>query len=84
MSEFYRPHPFDPLVEEEIKCSSQFIRHAYPENADLDFRSISLYEPEKAEMIPFLEAEHSGKNLNHVPHPNRQARVVYYLGPEVI
>ncbi|KAF2653868.1 putative copper/topaquinone oxidase [Lophiostoma macrostomum CBS 122681] len=56
-------HPFDPLSKNEIQKASQLICAAYPGNSKIDFRSISLYEPEKSEMISFLEAEHSGKTL---------------------
>ena len=83
MSQHSVPHPFDPLTKSEISQSSQLIRNCFPKDAVFDFRSVSLYEPEKSEMVSFLEAEHAGVDLSTVKRPTRQARVVYYLGNNV-
>lgn len=77
------PHPFDPLTEEEIKCASALIRQSYTAGTKLDFRSVSLFEPDWSEMEIFLEVEHAGKDLTKAVRPAREAVIVYYLGSEV-
>ena len=77
------PHPFDNLAAQEINSASKLLRQCFPEGSKFDFRSISLYEPEKSEMKTFLTAELAGIDLQNVKRPTRQARVVYYLGEEV-
>lgn len=78
-----RIHPFDPLTAEEILQASRLIRDSWPADTKLDFRSISLYEPEKARMIAYLDAEHAGNTLVDTLAPPREARVVYYRGTPV-
>ena len=46
-------------------------------SADLIFRVITLWEPPKAEMIPFLDAEHGGKETPKAPA--RAAKVQAYV-----
>ncbi|KAJ1709175.1 copper/topaquinone oxidase [Aspergillus flavus] len=77
------PHPFDPLTEEEIKCASALIRQSYTAGTKLDFRSVSLFEPDRSEMEIFLEVEHAGKDLTKAVRPAREAVIVYYLGSEM-
>lgn len=71
------PHPFNPLSTTEIVAASGIIRSLYPANAILQFKAVTLQEPEKELMLPYLEAEHAGKTL-----PTglaRKAFVAYYL-----
>ncbi|KAH8819790.1 copper amine oxidase [Xylogone sp. PMI_703] len=69
-------HPFGPLTAPEITEAARLIRALWPENTVLQFKVITLREPNKAEMMPYLAAEHDGKPL---PHVERRAFVVYYL-----
>jgi primary-amine oxidase len=45
------PHPFDPLSEAEIERAASFIRN---EHGSLFYNAITLLEPRKAEMLPWL------------------------------
>ncbi|THC91015.1 hypothetical protein EYZ11_009523 [Aspergillus tanneri] len=66
-------HPLDPLTPREIsKQAADIVRHALP-GENPNFRFITLKEPQKQDMIQFLEREHC-----HLPlyaHPPRVARV---------
>ncbi|KAJ5717301.1 hypothetical protein N7488_002947 [Penicillium malachiteum] len=66
------PHPFDPLSPAEISQAAHCVKDAFP-NDDIAFRVVTLFEPAKAEMIPFLEAEHAKKP--GVSPPRRTALV---------
>ncbi|KAJ5729156.1 copper amine oxidase 1 [Penicillium malachiteum] len=55
-----QPHPFDPLSPAEISQAAHCVKDAFP-NDDIAFRVVTLFEPAKTEMIPFLEAEHAKK-----------------------
>jgi Cu2+-containing amine oxidase len=75
-----RYHPLSDLAPEEIEASTQIIKAAYPPDATFDFRSSSLYEPERKDMVDFLRREHGGESQEGIsPRPPREARVVYYL-----
>jgi primary-amine oxidase len=69
-------HPLCPLTGAEISRTAEIMRSVWPSNIDLRFKVITLDEPAKKEMIPFLEAEHSGGAL---PELSRKAFVSYYL-----
>ncbi|KAI9049433.1 hypothetical protein LZ554_006466 [Drepanopeziza brunnea f. sp. 'monogermtubi'] len=69
-------HPLGPLTAGEIKESAKLIRSLWPAGTDVQFKSITLQEPEKAKLVPFLAAEHAGKPT---PTIERRAFVVYYL-----
>lgn len=69
-------HPFGPLTSSEITEAARLIKGLWPANAVLQFKAITLQEPNKADMIPFLAAEHDGKPL---PSVERRAFVVYYI-----
>ncbi|KAK2737735.1 hypothetical protein FQN55_000950 [Onygenales sp. PD_40] len=79
------PHPFDPLSSQEIDLTAKYIKDGYP-GQNVIFRVITLAEPPKALMIPFLEAERSQtKHAVHPPPPPpppppRVALVQFYLG----
>ncbi|KAH6855386.1 copper amine oxidase [Chaetomium sp. MPI-CAGE-AT-0009] len=61
-----RPHPFDPLTAKEIQQAADIlIGHC---SADpVIFRVITLWEPPKADIIPFLDMEHEGKETPTPP-----------------
>ncbi|KAJ9130973.1 Amine oxidase [Pleurostoma richardsiae] len=60
------PHPFDPLTPEEITLAAAIVRPLFSDPNPI-FRVITLQEPPKKEMIPFLEHEHRGEVPGSVP-----------------
>lgn len=69
-------HPLSPLTAAEITRSSDLVRSLYPPKIDLHFKVVTLEEPEKCVVVPFLDAEHRGKPL---PSIERKAFVCYYI-----
>jgi primary-amine oxidase len=70
------PHPLAQLTINECNQARDFVRRTHKESV-IDFRTISLDEPPKAQLQKFLEIEHGG-NLNpKTPRPDRLARVTY-------
>lgn len=69
-------HPLAPLSAQEIQAASSLIYNQWPENTDLQFKVITLNEPAKAEMVPYLEAEFRGQRL---PSIDRRVMVAYYI-----
>ncbi|GKZ78649.1 hypothetical protein AnigIFM56816_002420 [Aspergillus niger] len=70
------PHPFDPLTPREIAKAAAIVRHAFPGQTP-NFRVITLKEPPKADMVPFLEQVHNGESA--LKRPARVARVQVVL-----
>ena len=70
------PHPLDQLSSHEIDVAREAIFKARGKCLIL-FRSVFAQEPAKAELVPFLQAEHSGTLTSLTPRPARQARVQY-------
>jgi primary-amine oxidase len=70
------PHPLDQVSSHEIDVAREAIFKARG-NCLILFRAIFAEEPAKAELVPFLEAEHSGSLTSSTPRPARQARVQY-------
>ncbi|KAK3996251.1 copper amine oxidase [Cladorrhinum sp. PSN332] len=66
------PHPFDPLTPKEIQLTADILQH-HVAGADIVFRVITLQEPPKNEMVPFLDQEHT------IPPPARTAKVHAYV-----
>ena len=69
-------HPLCPITAAEIKGAADLIRRLYPSKTNFQFKVITLQEPEKAQLVPYLEAEHQGEKL---PNIDRRAFVCYYL-----
>jgi primary-amine oxidase len=69
-------HPLSPITADEITHASALIRSLWPENTSIQFKVITLDEPSKAEVIPYLDAEHGRESL---PAIERKAFVNYYL-----
>ena len=69
-------HPLGPLSATEITLSSELIKAVWPADISLHFRVITLSEPRKAELAPYLLAERAGETK---PSIDRRAFVVYYL-----
>ncbi|KAK4161255.1 copper amine oxidase [Cladorrhinum sp. PSN259] len=74
------PHPFDPLNPKEIQLTADILQH-HVAGADIIFRVITLQEPPKSEMVPFLEQEHGLGTLAEaiIPPPARIAKVHAYV-----
>ncbi|PLB54717.1 hypothetical protein P170DRAFT_452410 [Aspergillus steynii IBT 23096] len=68
-------HPFNDLTASEIHRSRAAVQSLHAGEA-LVFKAITLEEPDKNVMIPFLEAELSGKTHDAPP---RLAYCVYYI-----
>lgn len=69
-------HPLGPLTAAEITESARLVRGLWPSNTELQFKVITLQEPNKADLIPFLAAERAGKQA---PAIERRSFVVYYI-----
>ena len=69
-------HPLAPLDAQEIKQAASFVRAQWPADTDLHFKSITLQEPAKTEVIPYLEAQIAGQGL---PKIERRVTVTYYI-----
>ncbi|KAK3689665.1 copper amine oxidase [Podospora appendiculata] len=72
----YQPHPLGPLSAAEITQSSRLVKAAWPAGTDCHFKVITLLEPAKAELVPYLTAERIGQSPRDI---NRRAFVVYYI-----
>lgn len=69
-------HPLGPLSGGEISQSSALIRAQWPEGTKFQFKIVTLLEPPKAELIPYLAAE----KAKETPKPiDRKSQIVYYL-----
>lgn len=71
-----RQHPLARLTSPEIDIARQVVIKARSGHLLL-FRDIFTEEPAKAELVPFLEAEHSGQLTEEISRPPRLARVQY-------
>lgn len=69
-------HPLLPLTIPEVHVARNIVLSIH-KNSILDFRSLSLEEPPKAELQPFLDLEHAGLLKADTPRPARLARVTY-------
>ena len=69
-------HPLSPLTASEIVTGAKLIRGLYPTQTKIHFKAITLEEPEKAQLVPYLDAEHNGRPLPRIP---RKAFVNYYI-----
>jgi primary-amine oxidase len=69
-------HPFAPLSGDEIRIAAGLIKAQWPAQADFHFKVLTLAEPPKAEVLPYLEAEKSGRPL---PRIARKAWINYYI-----
>ncbi|KAK4222085.1 putative copper amine oxidase [Podospora fimiseda] len=70
-------HPLGPLSPSEIIASSDLARSAWPENVQLYFKVVTLREPAKKELVPYLTKERAGESP--LPSIDRRAFVVYTL-----
>ncbi|KAN0106449.1 putative copper amine oxidase [Hyaloscypha variabilis] len=67
-------HPLDPLTADEIIQVSSLLKAKSPDTS-LHFKIITILEPPKAQLRPFLIAERNGGTQ---PRPPRKASSLYY------
>lgn len=70
------PHPLKQLTIDETNLARDVTLNLHG-GAVLEFREIFLNEPPKAELIKFLDLEHSGQLRDDSPRPLRLAKVQY-------
>lgn len=69
-------HPIGPLTASEINRSVSLLKASWPANTDFIFKAVTLLEPLKAELLPYLQAERSGSAPAKI---DRKAFVLYYI-----
>lgn len=69
-------HPIGPLTASEITRGASILRASWPANTDFHFKAVTLLEPLKAELLPYLQAERSGSTPAKI---DRKALVLYYI-----
>ena len=72
----HAPHPYAPLSANEIVNASSLLRAQWPDTTDVQFKVITLAEPPKHEVVPYLQAERDHASL---PTLDRKAFITYYL-----
>jgi primary-amine oxidase len=72
----HAPHPLAPLTVEETNHARDIVLASSPEDV-VQFRMIYRQEPEKAQLVPFLDLEHAGALTSTSPRPPRLACVHY-------
>ncbi|KAF5027502.1 hypothetical protein F66182_397 [Fusarium sp. NRRL 66182] len=71
------PHPLAQLSRDEFITARNSVLNHHGPGTSLFFRSISLQEPKKNDLVPFLIAEHDGGLSETTPRPARCAQVEY-------
>ncbi len=72
------PHPLSPLTADEITAATALIRASWPEGTLFRFKVVTVLEPPKAVLVPFLAAERAGTTPAPAAIP-RRVSVAYYL-----
>ncbi|TWU72970.1 hypothetical protein ED733_003858 [Metarhizium rileyi] len=72
-------HPLAQLSADEFTKARDVVIQQHGGSQTVYFRQISLEEPAKQSLIPYLEAEHAGRLTPDTPRPARQAHVEYDL-----
>lgn len=70
------PHPLSDLSVEESNLARDVVLKLHPGTV-IDFRAIYLLEPNKEDVVQFLNIEHAGKLTPDTPRPPRLAQVKY-------
>jgi primary-amine oxidase len=70
------PHPLSHLSLNETNQARDIVLGLHPGTV-LNFRTVYLHEPPKAEVLPFLDLEHAGKVTESTPRPSRLAQARY-------
>ncbi|KAF8245817.1 hypothetical protein K440DRAFT_633127 [Wilcoxina mikolae CBS 423.85] len=71
------PHPLEQLSVEEVNRARGVIRKQRSAALSIVYRDITLEEPRKALLVPFLTAEHAGQLSSKTERPPRLAKVLY-------
>ncbi len=71
-----KSHPLGPLTAQEISQSAGLVRGSWPDTVDCHFKVVTLLEPPKLELAPYLAAERVGQTPTSI---DRRAFVVYYF-----
>lgn len=74
-------HPFDPLGPDEISRAAAIVRPHFGAQ-EPNFRVITLQEPPKKEMIPFIDNEHAERACDHAPMRCARVEVVISASEE--
>lgn len=69
-------HPLAPLTAAEITATRDAIQATYPRGVNLLFKQITLREPAKAELAPYLDAEAERTRLHSI---DRRSFITYYI-----
>jgi len=69
-------HPLAPLTASEITESTKLITASWPEGTNLQFKAITLQEPKKEEVEPYLAAERAGSQPEKI---ERRSFIIYYI-----
>lgn len=69
-------HPLSPLTSAEISKASALVKGLYPPQTGFQFKAVTLEEPEKARLVPYLETENAGQRPSPI---DRRAFVCYYI-----
>ncbi|KAL3446018.1 copper amine oxidase [Aspergillus insuetus] len=70
-------HPLCPLSGGEIATASRIIQNLWPPSVNLRYKVITLDEPPKKELAPYLSAIRAGARVQS--QPDRKAFVAYYI-----
>ncbi|KAG9233595.1 copper amine oxidase-like protein [Amylocarpus encephaloides] len=70
------PHPLEQLSIGEANRARDIVLQKHVRTV-VDFRTVSLEEPLKAQLQPYLDAENAGTLSSNTPRPARQARIAY-------
>lgn len=70
-------HPLGPLTAAEITASTDFVRKSWPAETLFQFKVVTLKEPAKAELVPYLTAERAG--TTPLPVIARRVFLAYYI-----
>lgn len=69
-------HPLGPVTAVEITKSGEILQASWPTGTKLHYKAITLSEPPKSVLAPYLAAERAGEK----PAPlDRKTLVIYYL-----
>lgn len=71
-----QPHPLDQLSVDEINRARNVILKSHSA-ASIAFRTITLEEPPKSDLVLFLQAEHKGELTSRTKRPPRRARILF-------
>jgi primary-amine oxidase len=69
-------HPLAPVTVDEIRTTASLLHSQWPQGTDLQFKEITLHEPRKSELVPYLDAENHGTQR---PQLDRRTFVNYYI-----